>query len=357
MYDQLQAIEDRYEELGELLSDPDVVSDTKRFMELSKEEANTRETVATYRRYKEVVQGIGDAEEMLGENLDAEMAELAKEELSDLKKEKEALEETIKILLLPKDPNDDKNIIMEIRGAAGGDEAALFAGDLFNMYQRYAESQGWRVEVMDANVTGIGGYKEVIMMITGDNVFSKLKYESGAHRVQRVPSTESQGRIHTSTATVVVMPEAEEVELDLADKDIRVDIYHASGAGGQHINKTASAVRLTHLPTGIVVAMQDERSQLKNREKAMKVLRARVYDQLQHEAQSEYDANRKSAVGTGDRSERIRTYNFPQNRVTDHRIGLTLQKLDQILAGKLDEIIDALVLYDQTSKLEELQNG
>ena len=357
MYDQLQAIEDRYEELGELLSDPDVVSDTKRFMELSKEEANTRETVATYRRYKEVVQGIGDAEEMLGENLDAEMAELAKEELSDLKKEKEALEETIKILLLPKDPNDDKNIIMEIRGAAGGDEAALFAGDLFNMYQRYAESQGWRIEVMDANVTGIGGYKEVIMMITGDNVFSKLKYESGAHRVQRVPSTESQGRIHTSTATVVVMPEAEEVELDLADKDIRVDIYHASGAGGQHINKTASAVRLTHLPTGIVVAMQDERSQLKNREKAMKVLRARVYDQLQHEAQSEYDANRKSAVGTGDRSERIRTYNFPQNRVTDHRIGLTLQKLDQILAGKLDEIIDALVLYDQTSKLEELQNG
>ncbi len=357
MYDQLQAIADRYEELGELLSDPAVVSDTKRFMELSKEEANTRETVATYRRYKEVVQGIADAEELLGENLDAEMAELAKEELSDLKKEKEVLEDTIKILLLPKDPNDDKNIIMEIRGAAGGDEAALFAGDLFNMYQRYAESQGWHVEVMDANITGIGGYKEVIMMITGDNVFSKLKYESGAHRVQRVPSTESQGRIHTSTATVVVMPEAEEVELDLADKDIRVDIYHASGAGGQHVNKTASDVRLTHLPTGIVVAMQDERSQLKNREKAMKVLRARVYDQLQHEAQSEYDANRKSAVGTGDRSERIRTYNFPQNRVTDHRIGLTIQKLDQILAGKLDEIIDALVLYDQTSKLEELQNG
>ena len=236
MYDQLQAIADRYEELGELLSDPAVVSDTKRFMELSKEEANTRETVATYRRYKEVVQGIADAEELLGENLDAEMAELAKEELSDLKKEKEVLEDTIKILLLPKDPNDDKNIIMEIRGAAGGDEAALFAGDLFNMYQRYAESQGWHVEVMDANITGIGGYKEVIMMITGDNVFSKLKYESGAHRVQRVPSTESQGRIHTSTATVVVMPEAEEVELDLADKDIRVDIYHASGAGGQHIN-------------------------------------------------------------------------------------------------------------------------
>lgn len=357
MYDQLQSIEDRYEELGELLSDPAVISDTKRFMELSKEEANTRETVEVYRRYKQVVEGISDAEELLSENLDAEMAEMAKEELSDLKKEKEVLEDRIKILLLPKDPNDDKNIIMEIRGAAGGDEAALFAGDLFNMYQKYAEAQGWKAEVLEANVTGIGGYKEVIMTISGDNVFSKLKYESGAHRVQRVPSTESQGRIHTSTATVVVMPEAEEVEIELADKDIRVDIYHASGAGGQHVNKTASAVRLTHLPTGIVVAMQDERSQLKNREKAMKVLRARVYDQIQQEAQSEYDANRKSAVGTGDRSERIRTYNFPQNRVTDHRIGLTIQKLDQILAGKLDEIIDALVLYDQTSKLEEMQNG
>ena len=357
MYDQLQSIEDRYEELGELLSDPEVVSDTKRFMALSKEEANTRQTVAVYRRYKVVVEGISETEELLGENLDADMAEMAKEELSDLKKEKEELEEQIKILLLPKDPNDDKNIIMEIRGAAGGDEAALFAGDLFEMYQRYADAQGWKVEVMDANVTGIGGYKEVIMMITGENVFSKLKYESGAHRVQRVPSTESQGRIHTSTATVVVLPEAEEVELDLADKDIRIDIYHASGAGGQHVNKTASAVRLTHIPTGIAVAMQDERSQIKNREKAMKVLRARVYDKLEQEARSEYDANRKSAVGTGDRSERIRTYNFPQNRVTDHRIGLTIQKLDQILAGKLDEVVDALILYDQTSKLDELQNG
>ena len=357
MYDQLQSIEDRYEELGELLSDPAVVSDTKRFMALSREEANTRETVAVYRRYKDVVSGIEETEELLGENLDADMAEMAKEELSELKKEKIDLEEQIKILLLPKDPNDDKNIIMEIRGAAGGDEAALFAGDLFEMYQRYADAQGWKVEVMDANVTGIGGYKEVIMMITGESVFSKLKYESGAHRVQRVPSTESQGSIHTSTATVVVLPEAEEVEIDLADKDIRIDIYHASGAGGQHVNKTASAVRLTHIPTGIAVAMQDERSQIKNREKAMKVLRARVYDKLQQEAQSAYDSERKSAVGTGDRSERIRTYNFPQNRVTDHRIGLTIQKLDQILAGKLDEIVDSLIIYDQTSKLEELQNG
>ena len=224
------------------------------------------------------------------------------------------------------------------------------------MYQIYASAQGWKFEVMDANITGIGGYKEVTIMITGQSVFSKLKYESGAHRVQRVPSTESQGRVHTSTATVVVLPEAEEVELDLEDKDIRVDIYHASGAGGQHVNKTASAVRLTHIPTGIAVAMQDERSQLKNREKAMKVLRARVYDQMLQESQSEYDATRKSAVGTGDRSERIRTYNFPQNRVTDHRIGLTIQKLDQILAGKVDEIIDALIIYDQTEQLAKLND-
>ncbi|AYW46193.1 peptide chain release factor 1 [Tetragenococcus koreensis] len=356
-YDQLQKIEDRYQELGELMSDPDVIADTNRFMKLSKEEADLRETVQVYQRYKKVEEDISEDEEMLSENLDEEMSDLAKEELTELKKEKEELEDQIKILLLPKDPNDDKNIIMEIRGAAGGDEAALFAGDLFNMYQHYAESQGWKVEVMDANITGIGGYKEVIMMITGDRVYSKLKYESGAHRVQRVPETESQGRVHTSTATVVVMPEAEEVELNIDDKEIRTDIYHASGAGGQHVNKTASAVRLTHIPTGIVVAMQDERSQIKNREKAMKVLRARVYDKYQQEAQSEYDASRKSAVGTGDRSERIRTYNFPQNRVTDHRINLTIQQLDKILSGELDEIIDALVLYDQTSKLEELQNG
>ncbi|MDR0691395.1 MAG: peptide chain release factor 1 [Streptococcaceae bacterium] len=357
MYDQLQAIEDRYEELSELLSDPEVIADTKRFLALSKEEASIRETVEVYRHYKKIVQQIKDAEELLSESLDAEMLEMAKEELSEGKTEKEELEEQMKILLLPKDPNDDKNILMEIRGAAGGDEAQLFAADLFAMYTKYAESQAWKVEIMEASVTGIGGYKEVILMITGMSVYSKLKYESGAHRVQRVPTTESQGRVHTSTATVVVMPEAEDVEIEIDDKDLRVDIYHASGAGGQHVNKTASAVRIVHLPTGIKVEMQDERSQQKNREKAMKILRARVYDYFAQAAQSEYDANRKSAVGTGDRSERIRTYNFPQNRVTDHRIGLTIQKLDQILAGKLDEIIDALIVYDQTQKLEELNNG
>ncbi|MDR1522270.1 MAG: peptide chain release factor 1 [Streptococcaceae bacterium] len=356
MYDQMQAIEERYEELSELLSDPDVIADTKRFLALSKEEAGIRETVEVYRRYKKIIQQIKDIEELLSESLDAEMLEMAKEELLEGKREREKLEGKIKILLLPKDPNDNKNILMEIRGAAGGDEAQLFAGDLFGMYTKYAEFQGWRVEVMEASITDIGGYKEVILMITGESIYSKLKYESGAHRVQRVPTTESQGRIHTSTATVVVMPEAEDVKVKLDENDLRMDIYHASGAGGQHVNKTASAVRIIHLPTGIKVEMQDERSQQKNKEKAMKILRTRVYNHFAQVAQNEYDATRKSAVGTGDRSERIRTYNFPQNRVTDHRIGLTIQKLNQVLAGKLDEIIDALIVYDQAQKLEEL-NG
>jgi|SRR5690625_3418397 len=357
MYDRFDQIEGRYEELSELLSDPEVIADTNRFLKLSKEEANLRETVTVYRKYKEVTGELEDTKELLGESLDKEMQELAKEELQSLTQEKEVLEDQLKILLLPKDEADERNIIMEIRGAAGGDEAQLFAADLYNMYQKYAEFQGWKTEVLDATTSDIGGYKEISIMITGQNVYSKLKFENGAHRVQRVPQTESQGRIHTSTATVVVMPEAEEVDVDINENDIRTDIYHASGAGGQHVNKTASAVRLTHEPTGIVVAMQDERSQLKNREKAMKILRARIYDKLRTEAQEEYDSERKSAIGTGDRSERIRTYNFPQSRVTDHRIGLTIQKLDQILAGKLDEIIDALLLHDQTEKLEQLQNG
>ena len=358
LFDRLQMLEDRYEELGELLSDPEVIADTKRFTELSKEMADLRETVEKYNQYKEVSQRISDDEEMLNEGLDDdEMTEMVKAELADSKDEKQALEEEIKILLIPKDPNDDKNIIMEIRGAAGGDEASLFAGDLFNMYSKYAERQGWSIEVIDRNMTEVGGFKEVALLINGKNVYSKLKYESGAHRVQRVPVTESAGRVHTSTATVVVMPEAEDVEIELDPKDIRVDVYRSSGAGGQHINKTSSAVRMTHLPTGIVVAMQDQRSQQQNREKAMKILKARVYDYYASQEQDAYDENRKSAVGTGDRSERIRTYNYPQNRVTDHRIGLSLNKLDRIMNGELEDIIDALILFDQTTALEELQDA
>lgn len=358
LFDRLQMLEDRYEELGELLSDPEVIADTKRFTELSKEMADLRETVEKYNQYKEVSQRISDDEEMLNEGLDDdEMTEMVKAELADSKDEKQALEEEIKILLIPKDPNDDKNIIMEIRGAAGGDEASLFAGDLFNMYSKYAERQGWSIEVIDRNMTEVGGFKEVAMLINGKNVYSKLKYESGAHRVQRVPVTESAGRVHTSTATVVVMPEAEDVEIELDPKDIRVDVYRSSGAGGQHINKTSSAVRMTHLPTGIVVAMQDQRSQQQNREKAMKILKARVYDYYASQEQDAYDENRKSAVGTGNRSERIRTYNYPQNRVTDHRIGLSLNKLDRIMNGELEDVIDALILFDQTKALEKLQDA
>ncbi|EIR9714035.1 peptide chain release factor 1 [Listeria monocytogenes] len=356
MYDRLQAVEDRYDELNELLSDPDVVSDPKRLRDLSKEQSSITATVETYREYKNVNEQINETKELLGEKLDDEMREMAKEEFAELQKEKADLEERLKLLLVPKDPNDDKNVILEIRGAAGGDEAALFAGDLFRMYSKYAESRGWKVEIMDANPTGIGGYKEIIAMMNGNDAFSRMKYENGAHRVQRVPETESGGRIHTSTATVAILPEAEEVEIELHDKDIRTDTFASTGAGGQSVNTTMSAVRLTHIPTGIVVSMQDERSQLKNKDKALKVLRARVYDKFEREAREEYDANRKSAVGTGDRSERIRTYNYPQNRVTDHRIGLTIQKLDQIMEGKLDEIIDALILEDQTSKLEHLND-
>ncbi|MCC5895920.1 MAG: peptide chain release factor 1 [Alkalibacterium sp.] len=356
MLDRLDEVAIRYDELNELLSDPEVIKDTDRLMKLSKEESNLRETVSSYRKYQAILSELEDTEEMLKESLDKEMEEMAKEERKSLIEEKEALEDQLKVMLLPKDENDSRNVIMEIRGAAGGDEAQLFASDLLEMYQKYAANEGWKTEILDATSNGIGGYKEITLMITGSNVYSKLKYENGAHRVQRVPQTESQGRIHTSTATVVVMPEAEEVEVDIDENDIRVDIYLASGAGGQHVNKTASAVRLTHEPTGIVVAMQDERSQLKNREKAMKVLRSRIYDKITTEAQAEVDAERKSAIGTGDRSERIRTYNYPQSRVTDHRINLTIQKLDQILSGKLGEIIDALLMWEQSKKMEQLKN-
>lgn len=279
---------------------------------------------------------------------------MAREELDELEPEVETLEQEMKLLLIPKDPNDDKNVIFEIRGAAGGEEAALFAANLYRMYSRYAESQGWKTEVIEYHEADMGGYKEIIFMINGRGAYSKLKYENGAHRVQRVPETESGGRIHTSTATVAVLPEAEEVEVDINEKDIRVDTFASSGPGGQSVNTTMSAVRLTHEPTGVVVSCQDEKSQIKNKEKAMKVLRARIYEKFQQEAQAEYDENRKSAVGTGDRSERIRTYNYPQSRVTDHRIGLTINKLDQVMQGNLDEIIDSLIIDEQTKKLEEV---
>jgi peptide chain release factor 1 len=350
--DRLQAVEDRYERLNELLSDPEIVNDPKKLKEYSKEQYGIQETVNVYREYKEFREQLQEAKSMLEEKLDADMREMVKQEISELEESMEELEAKLKVLLLPKDPNDDKNVIMEIRGAAGGDEAALFAGSLYRMYSRYAEVQGWKTEVIESNATGLGGYKEIIFMINGQGAYSKLKFENGAHRVQRVPETESGGRIHTSTATGVVLPEAEEVEVEIHDKDIRFDAFASSGAGGQSVNTTMSAVRLTHIPTGIVVSCQDEKSQHKNKDKAMKVLRARVYDKFQQEAQAEYDQNRKSAVGTGDRSERIRTYNFPQNRVTDHRIGLTIQKLDQVMEGKLDEVLDALILVDQSDKLQ-----
>lgn len=350
--DRLQAVENRYEKLNELLSDPSVINDPNKLREYSKEQSHIQDTVQAYKEYKSVHEQLQDAKAMLDEKLDADMREMVKEEISELETQEEELIGKLRILLIPKDPNDDKNVIMEIRGAAGGDEAALFAGNLYRMYSRYAEMQGWKTEVIDASPTGLGGYKEIIFMINGNGAFSKMKFENGAHRVQRVPETESGGRIHTSTATVACLPEAEEVEVEIHEKDIRVDTFASSGPGGQSVNTTMSAVRLTHIPTGTVVSCQDEKSQIKNKEKAMKVLRARVYDKFQQEVQAEYDQNRKQAVGTGDRSERIRTYNFPQNRVTDHRIGLTIQKLDQILEGKIDEVIDALILEDQSRKLE-----
>jgi peptide chain release factor 1 len=356
VFDRLQSVEDRYERLNELLSDPTIINDSKKLREYSKEQSDIQETVQAYREYKDVREQLKDAKAMLEEKLDNDMRDMVKEEVNELEKQIEELEARMKFLMIPKDPNDDKNVIFEIRGAAGGEEAALFAGTLYRMYSRYAEAQGWKTELIDANPTGLGGYKEISFMINGQGAYSKLKFENGAHRVQRVPETESGGRIHTSTATVVCLPEAEDVEVEIHDKDIRFDAFASSGAGGQSVNTTMSAVRLTHIPTGIVVSIQDEKSQHKNKDKAMKVLRARVYDKFQQEAQAEYDQVRKSAVGTGDRSERIRTYNFPQNRVTDHRIGLTLQKLDQIIEGKLDEIIDALTLEDQTSKLESGQD-
>ena len=354
IFQSLQTVVDRYDELNEQLADPDVAGDGQQYMALLKEAGEMRETVEVYTYYQQVMQGISDAEDMLD---DAEMAPLAKEDLNTLKPEKVKLEDQLKILMIPKDPNDDKNIIMEIRGAAGGDESSLFAADLLDMYRRYAEKQRWTVSIIDETITEVGGYKEVAIMITGDNVYSKLKFESGAHRVQRVPSTETQGRVHTSTATVGVMPEFEEIDFELAESDLEEEFFRSGGAGGQNVNKVSTAVRLVHKPTGIMVKMQEERTQIKNRDKARKLLASRVYDFYAQQNEAEYAEKRKSAVGTGDRSERIRTYNYPQNRVTDHRIGLTLNKLDRIMNGELGEIVDALVIADQTAKLAELNQA
>lgn len=353
--DRLKAIADRYEELNELLCDPDIVSDPDKLRKFSKEQSDLEDKYEAYKEYKAVSEQLDDAKSMLDEKLDPEMREMVKLEIDELGERKDELTEKIRILLLPKDPNDDKDVIVEIRGAAGGEEAALFASDLYRMYTRYAERQGWKTDILEASHTELGGFKEVIFTVQGKGAYSRLKYESGAHRVQRIPTTESGGRIHTSTATVAVLPEVEEVEVEINEKDIRVDTFASSGPGGQSVNTTMSAVRLTHIPTGIVVSIQDEKSQIKNKAKAMKVLRARIYDMKQQEAEAEYAQERKSAIGSGDRSERIRTYNFPQSRVTDHRIGLTLHKLEYILDGELDQIIDSLNLQEQAELLKKAE--
>ena len=356
MFDQLDIVEERYEQLNEMLSDPDVVNDSDKLRKYSKEQADLQKTVEVYRSYKSKKEELEDIEEMLKETSDKEEVDMLKEESASLKAELPEMEEELKILLIPKDPNDEKDVIVEIRAAAGGDEAAIFAGDLMRMYSKYAEAYGFKTEIVEASESDHGGYKEISFSVSGSGAYSKLKFENGAHRVQRVPETESGGRIHTSTATVAVLPEVEDVEIEIRNEDLKIDTYRSSGAGGQHVNTTDSAVRITHLPTG-VIATSSEKSQIQNREKAMNVLKARLYDMKLQEEQQKYASQRKSAVGTGDRSERVRTYNYPQRRVTDHRIGLTLQKLGQIMEGNLDEIIDALTLSEQTEKLKELNNG
>lgn len=357
MINKLQAVEDKYMELESVISDPDVLADMAKWKKYNKEHSNLEPIVTAFREYKRACQGIEDAKEMLSDSsLDDEMKEMANEELKELRARKEELDNELPILLLPRDPNDDKNVIVEIRGGVGGEEAALFAGDLFRMYSRYAENQGWRVSLIDANATEIGGFKEVTFTVEGDGAYSKLKYESGTHRVQRVPATESSGRIHTSAVTVAVLPEVEdteEVKINMAE--VRVDTYRSSGAGGQHINKTSSAVRMTHEPSGIVVQCQNQRSQLQNREQCLRMLRAKLFELAQSAQTDAIAADRKSQVGSGDRSERIRTYNFPQGRVTDHRIGLTLHKLDLVLNGQLDEILNGLITADQAEKLKQVK--
>ena len=351
MLDRLVSMENRYEELGHMLMDPDIGTDIKKMTDVTKEQASLQAAYDLFQEYKEVKDGIDGAKELMKEN-DPEIKEMAKMELDELEERMPDIIKKLELELIPKDPNDNKNVIMEIRGAAGGDEGNIFAGDLYRMYVKYAESQGWKVEVMEAEESEAGGFSLISFNVIGDGVYGKLKYESGSHRVQRVPKTETQGRVHTSTATVLVMPEMEEVDVQINKSDLRIDTYRASGAGGQHINKTDSAVRITHLPTGIVAASQDGRSQHDNKDKAMKTLIARVYDYYQSQQTEAIDSERKSKVGTGDRAEKIRTYNYPQNRVTDHRIGLTIQQLDRIIEGKLDDIITALINEDQRLKLE-----
>ena len=353
MLEKLQALEEKYEELTREMSDPDIFNDPQAYNKLAKAHADLGEIVGKYREYRQVLQDLEDAELMLDEPQDEDFAAMLNEEIERLSEAKEKLQGELQVLLLPKDPNDDKNVIVEIRAGTGGEEAALFAGTLFRMYSRYAEDQRWKVDMLSSNATELGGFKEVIFVIEGQGAYSRLKFESGVHRVQRIPATEAGGRIHTSTATVAVLPEAEEVELHIDPNDLKIDVYRSSGPGGQSVNTTDSAVRVTHLPTGLVVACQDEKSQHKNKEKALKILRARLYDQLQEEAEREQAAVRRSQVGTGDRSERIRTYNFPQGRVTDHRINLTLYKLDLVIDGDLDEIIDGLITADQVERLKE----
>lgn len=353
MFENLDSVEMRFEEIGLKMTDPTVISDTAQLTDIMKEHRSLEPLVDTYRAYKKAKSDMDGALEMLSSGeLDKELKDLASEELEDSKQRIQQLSDELKILLLPKDPNDDRNVIVEIRGGAGGEEAALFAASLTRMYTMYAESRHWNVEIVNAGETELGGYKEVSFMIEGSGAYSRMKYESGVHRVQRVPETETQGRIHTSTVTVAVLPEAEEVELEINPKDLQIDTYRSGGAGGQHVNKTESAIRITHLPTGLVVECQDERSQYKNKDKAMKVLRSRLYERMVAEKNEAEAANRRSQIGTGDRSERIRTYNFPQGRVTDHRIGLTLYKLDQVMNGDLDDIIDALITYYRAEMLK-----
>jgi peptide chain release factor 1 len=356
MFEKLKGVEERFSEIEKHLSDPEIVNDRQAYQKLILEHAELNKVVSVFKEYQSVLQGIEDSTELLQDS-DPEIKNLAREEVSALSQNKDRLEDDLRKLLLPKDPNDDKNVIVEIRAGTGGEEAALFAGDLFRMYTRYAENRKWQVEVMAQHLTGVGGFKEIIALVHGKGAYSQFKYESGIHRVQRVPTTEAQGRIHTSAVTVAVLPEAEEVDVKIDPSDLKIDVYRSTGPGGQSVNTTDSAVRITHLPTGLVVTCQDEKSQLKNKNKALKVLRARLLDQITQEQNEKRSEERKSQVGSGDRSGRIRTYNFPQGRVTDHRLGLTLYKLDDILAGNLSEFIDELTTYFQAQALQNAQTS